>query len=116
MSTLILGLLLVILVVCVNVQCAGISKLYSVTLVIYGCTVAVAESVVCSIHIISNWQLFLGIVLHNLPFHDCSVMDSTFSDDSIVTVESSETEACYPSKSGTLRIAHLNCCSLISYR
>ena len=42
-------------------------------------------------------------------------MDSTFSDDSIVTVENSETEVCYPSKSGTLRIAHLNCLSLLSH-
>ena len=42
-------------------------------------------------------------------------MDSTFSDDSIVTVESNETEACYPSKSRTLRIAHLNCHSLLSH-
>lgn len=42
-------------------------------------------------------------------------MNTTFSDDSIVTVECSETEACYPSKSGTLRIAHLNCHSLLSH-
>ena len=52
----------------------------------------------------------------DLPFHDCSVMDSTVSDDSIVSVVSSETETCYPSKLGTLRIAHLNCRSLLSHK
>ena len=43
-------------------------------------------------------------------------MESKFSDDSIVTVHSSETETCYPLKSGTLRIANLNCCSLLSHK
>ena len=54
--------------------------------------------------------------VRDLPFHDCSVMDSTVSDDSIVSVVSSETETCYPSKLGTLRIAHLNCRSLLSHK
>ena len=43
-------------------------------------------------------------------------MNSSVSVGSIVSDISSEGETCYPSKSGTLRIAHLNCHSLLSHK
>ena len=70
----------------------------------------------------------------DLPFYDCSVtyMDSIVSDDgvasvvsndsetcypsSVASVVSNDSETCYPSKLGILRIAHLNCRSLLSLK
>ena len=54
--------------------------------------------------------------VRDLPFHNCSTMDSSVGDDSFVSDISCESEICYPTKLGTLRIAHLNCHSLLSHK
>ena len=52
-----------------------------------------------------------------LPFHDCSVLDNcSIVDDSLLSCASDVARCNFPPKTGTLRLAHLNCCSLLSHK
>ena len=52
-----------------------------------------------------------------LPFHDCSVLDSSsIVDDSLLSCASDVARCNFPPKTGTLRLAHLNCRSLLSHK
>ena len=52
---------------------------------------------------------------NELPFYDCSALESV-ADDSLHSYDCDDTKISYPQKSGTLRVAHVNCRSPLTHK
>ena len=92
-------------------RCVLTSKLYSVVLVLIGVTV---HDVVWMLHSRMQRCLCPKCVAAVMPFHDCSVLSSSSSDMSDVVSQYESIVLPRLTSSASLRIAYLNCHSLLS--